>query len=99
MRILTFLDLDDTIFQTERKCPPGASLEVGAVNRAGEPLSFMTPAQKTLLTWLLSTTMVIPTTGRDAAALSRVRLPSGCRFSRGAIVNHGGTILRARWDA
>ena len=93
MRILTFLDLDDTIFQTERKCPPGTPLEVGAVNRAGEPLSFMTPAQKTLLTWLLSTTTVIPTTGRDAAALSRVRLPSGCGFSHGAIVNHGGTIL------
>lgn len=95
MRILTFLDLDDTIFQTQRKCPPDAVLEVGALSKTGEPLSFMTPAQKTLLEWLLSTTTVIPTTGRDAAALSRVQLPSGCRFAHGAIVNHGGTILQA----
>ena len=94
MRILTFLDLDDTIFQTERKCPPNVPLEVGARSKTGEPLSFMTPAQKTLITWLLRTTTVIPTTGRDAAALSRVQLPSECRFSNGAIVNHGGTILR-----
>ena len=93
MRILTFLDLDDTIFQTKRKCPPDVPLEVGAVSKTGEPLSFMTPAQRTLLEWLLRTTTVIPTTGRDAAALSRVQLPSECRFAHGAIVNHGGTIL------
>lgn len=95
MRILTFLDLDDTIFQTERKCPPDVALEVGAISRTGEPLSFMTPAQRTMLEWLLSTTTVVPTTGRDAAALSRVQLPIGCRFTHGAIVNHGGTVLKA----
>ena len=75
MRILTFLDLDDTIFQTERKCPPDVALEVGALSKTGEPLSFTTPAQRTLLEWLLGTTTVIPTTGRDAASLSRVQLP------------------------
>ncbi len=95
MRILTFLDLDDTVFQTKRKCPPDVPLEVGALSKTGEPLSFMTPAQRTMLGWLLSTTTVIPTTGRDAAALSRVRLPNGCRFTNGAIVNHGGTVLSA----
>lgn len=94
MRILTFLDLDDTVFQTARKCPLGQPLAVGAVSKTGEPLSFMTPAQRALLEWLLSTTTVIPTTGRDAAALSRVQLPAGHRFTHGAIVNHGGTVLK-----
>ena len=89
MDILTFLDLDDTVFQTRRKCPPGAPLAVGTVARDGAPLSFMTEPQRALVEWLVRTTTVIPTTGRSQDALRRVQIP----FEHGAILCHGGTIL------
>lgn len=89
MGILTFLDLDDTVFQTRRKCPDGVPLAVGAVARDGAPLSFMTEAQCALVDWLVRTTTVIPTTGRSHEALCRARIP----FDHGAIVDHGGVIL------
>lgn len=89
MGILTFLDLDDTVFQTRRKCPGGAPLVVATVSRDGSPLSFMTEAQRTLVDWLVRTTTVIPTTGRCHDALRRVQIP----FEHGAIVDHGGAIV------
>ncbi len=92
MSVVAFLDLDDSIFQTLPKCPPGARLEVAAVNRDGSPGSFMTPKQRRLVDWLLATTHVIPTTGRNLEAYRRVRIAfPGC-----AILNHGGTIVDAQ---
>lgn len=92
MGILTFLDLDDTIFQTRRKCPDDVPLLPATVGRDGAPLSFMAPSQRALVAWLLRTTVVIPTTGRNLEALERVQLP----FEHGAILSHGATIVDAR---
>lgn len=101
MKIVVFLDLDDTIFQTEHKCPAGENVRPVAVRRDGTPICFMTPKQRTLLDWLFRTTVVIPTTARNHDAFRRVDLP----FSQGAILNFGGSILGAdhqldsAWDA
>lgn len=88
-RPLVFLDLDDTLFQTRRK--NATALHVAAVDRAGQPLSFMTDAQAMLAAWLSVAARVVPTTGRNSEALSRV----GLDFSHGAICSFGGLIRRA----
>jgi hypothetical protein len=101
MRTYVFLDLDDTILQTRRKCPPGEALHPAAVARDGGPLSFMTERQRRLLGLLTEAATVIPTTARNLAAFRRVRLP----FSDLAILDFGGVILRPDgapdpgWDA
>ena len=90
MQIYVFTDLDDTLFQTLRKCPtPREELCVGSISRAGEPLSFLTKRQQTLFQLLDAQTCMIPTTARNEDAFRRVR-PS---FQHGAILNYGGTIL------
>ncbi len=88
MRPLIFLDLDDTLFQTLRKCPPG-DLTPAALDKLGEPLSFMAAHQCSFLEFLLNSADVIPTTGRNAAAYRRVQL----EFSGYSICSHGGLIL------
>ena len=88
-RPLVFLDLDDTLFQTRRK--NATAPHVAAVDRAGQPLSFMTDAQAMLAAWLSVAARVVPTTGRNSEALSRV----GLDFSNGAICSFGGLIRRA----
>ena len=107
MHILAFVDLDDTLFQTRRKCPPGP-LVPGAYGRDGTPLSFMSAPQQRFAAWLGDTALVIPTTGRDLAALRRVTLrwntttvdPTGDpalvnhAIINHAIINHGGSIVR-----
>lgn len=101
MRIVLFLDLDDTVFQTRPKCPPGATVRPAAARRDGTPVSFMTDAQATLADVLFRSATVIPTTARDLAAFRRVTLP----FGHAAILDFGGVVLlpggeldRA-WDA
>ena len=101
MRIVAFLDLDDTLFQTRPKCPDGEPIQAVAFRRDGTPLSFMTQRQRTLLdVWFRSAT-VIPTTARNRDALARVDLP----FNHAAILNFGGAVLLPggeldrTWDA
>lgn len=94
-RIIAFADLDDTLFQTLRKLPqPGpATLRAATLNTAGQPHSFMTPAQAALLDWLESSRVtVIPVTGRDPAAFARV----GLHFPGWRVLDHGLTILDAQ---
>ena len=91
MRPYVFLDLDDTLFQTRAKCPPGAELHVAASGPDGRPLSFMTEKQRALFDWLDASAAIIPTTARNLAAFRRVHLP----FRHGAILNFGGTVLDA----
>jgi hypothetical protein len=91
MRIVLFLDLDDTIFQTLPKCPGGEPVRPVAYHRDGTPLSYMTERQRTLLDWFLQSATVIPTTGRNRDAFRRVDLP----FAHGAILNFGGVVLLA----
>ena len=89
MRTLVFLDLDDTLFQTARKCPPGEEVTAVSFSKSGEPISYMTALQQYFLEWLGSDATLIPTTGRSLETFKRVRLP----FTGPAIVNHGATIL------
>ena len=89
MDALVFLDLDDTIFQTEGKCPPGEPLNPAARRRNGEVISHMTERQSRFLRMLRGLGTLIPTTGRNNAALSRVDLT----FESYRITNHGAVIL------
>lgn len=88
MRPLIFLDLDDTLFQTLRKCPSG-DLVPAALDKDGEPLSFMAAHQCSFLDFLLTSADVVPTTGRNVAAYRRVQL----KFTGYSICSHGGLIL------
>lgn len=91
--MVVFADLDDTLFQTLRKLPPEAQtgLTPATLGRDGQPHSFQTAAQRTLLELLQARAMVIPVTGRDPAAMSRVLLP----FESWRVCDHGLTILDA----
>jgi hypothetical protein len=91
MRAVTLVDLDDTLFQTRRKCPPDLPedrLMPLAFRADGAPSSFATPRQQAFIGWLAETTHLVPVTARSRAALSRVRLPFAA-----AICAHGGMIL------
>ncbi len=90
MTPIALVDLDDTLLQTRGKCPPGVELWPAATGRDGQPLSFMTPAQRALFAWLDATTRVVPVTARTLDAFQRVALP----FRHGAVLSFGGTVLR-----
>lgn len=91
---ITLVDLDDTLFQTRRKCPQGVDLTPYAFAADGSALSFATPAQVALIGWLEATTHVVAVTARSTNALLRSRL----RWSH-AIAAHGGVILAGGLDA
>jgi len=91
LRAIVLVDLDDTLFQTLRKCPadvPEGALVPLGFGRDGDPLGFATPRQTAFLTWLGEAALVVPVTGRSHDALSRVRIQYGA-----AICAHGGVIL------
>ncbi len=91
-QILVFADLDDTLFQTLRKLKPQQQrgLSPATLNTVGQPHSFSTPAQATLLGWLDQPNVtLIPLTGRDSTAMQRVLLP----FSSWQVMDHGLTML------
>jgi hypothetical protein len=90
-RVIALVDLDDTVFQTRRKCPPGIADEALTplgFARDGSPLSYATPQQMHFLQWLSETTHLVPVTARSLDAFRRVRLDH-----RAAICAHGGLIL------
>ncbi len=89
MRIVLFLDLDDTIFQTAPKCPADEARQPAAYRRDGTPLSFMTRQQRTFLDMWQRSATVIPTTARNLDAFRRVDLP----FDHYAILDFGGVVL------
>ncbi|MEE4375912.1 MAG: hypothetical protein V2J55_00140 [Candidatus Competibacteraceae bacterium] len=86
--VYIFTDLDDSLFQTGRKCPEQTSLFAAAMDRHGQTLSYFTGAQKLLLT-LFEQGTVIPVTGRNTTALERVHL----RFTNYCVTSHGALIL------
>ena len=91
MRAIAFVDLDDTLFQTIRKCP--ADVEHAALTplgylKDGSPLSYATPRQMSLIAWLTETTQFVPVTARGLDALRRVRIPFVA-----AVCAHGGVVL------
>jgi hypothetical protein len=101
VQVYTFLDLDDTLFQTLPKCPPGEPCRSVAVARDGTPLSYMTRRQARLFELLGGMGPIIPVTARNLDAYRRVDLP----FTGLAILDFGGVILRPDgtpdpdWDA
>lgn len=88
MRIVCFIDLDDTFLQTAPKCPAGEPVTPAAVDRTGRVISFMTAKQERLLRLLSEAAELVPATGRSVDALARVHL----RFSSFTITNHGATV-------
>lgn len=90
-RIIALVDLDDTLFQTRRKCPEDIAedrLTPLGFARDGSPLSFATPRQVRFLAWMAETAELIPVTARSRDALARAHVPH-----RTAICAHGGVIL------
>ncbi|MGO1490932.1 MAG: HAD hydrolase family protein [Psychrobacter sp.] len=90
------MDLDDTLFQTQRKIDAwnlptaeSANLVYATVNKQGEPLSFMSQRQSSLFNWLLSSTELIAVTARDRSEVQRVKLP----FDSWQVLTHGAIIL------
>ncbi|MCP5425213.1 MAG: hypothetical protein H6970_09115 [Gammaproteobacteria bacterium] len=88
--LFVFSDLDDTLFQTERKCPSQGIHRPAAVDRQGQTLSYFTAEQGVLLT-LIEQGTVIPVTGRNTAALERVHMS----FNSYRITSHGALITGA----
>ncbi len=89
MQRYLFLDLDDTLFQTLRKCPVDERLQARAFLPDGAANSFSTYKQQWLWQWFSEGFKVVPVTARDAGAFARVKLP----FSEEAVLNHGAVIL------
>ncbi len=90
------MDLDDTLFQTQRKIDawdlPNSNTEkliCASINKKGEPLSFMTARQANFFNWLLASTELIAVTARDTSEIKRVRLP----FDSWQVLTHGAIIL------
>lgn len=92
--IVVFLDLDDTIFQTKRKCNSENSLTPVTFGIDGNPISYMKPGQLLLWESLLQIATLIPVTARDIPAFKRVNL----NFNNGAIVDHGGIVILPTGD-
>lgn len=91
IRAIALVDLDDTLFQTLRKCPadvPPERLTALGFAKDGSALSYATPRQMQFLEWLAETTHLVPVTARSLDALRRARLPF-----RAAVCAHGGVIL------
>lgn len=86
-----FVDLDDTLFQSRRKCPDGVPLAPAAYLKDGTAHSFLTPLQLGVLEFLQREMVVIPVTARSVDAYARVRLG----FMDRAVVNYGGVILNS----
>lgn len=88
MKTIVFTDLDDTLFQTQRKISDAVGLVPATLDRDGLPHSFQTQSQQRLLRWL-ETAMLIPITGRNPQAFARVQM----RFDSWAVLDHGATLL------
>ncbi|GGJ39324.1 hypothetical protein [Deinococcus roseus] len=90
--MLIFTDLDDTLFQTERKLHLRQKSQEQATNvvqdGSGVKPTFMLEHQKKLLDWL-SHGEVIAVTGRDRRAFEALQIKWGSH----AILNHGATLL------
>lgn len=88
-RPLFFSDLDDTIFQTERKLSGEVSQATLAARALNDRHSYMSASQSAMMDWLLSSTRFIPVTARSTEALQRCTLP----FADYQICTNGAVIL------
>ena len=94
---IVFMDLDDTIFQTSRKCGSGV-LHPAALDAAGQPSSYLNPQQYYLLKLLEGRSWIVPTTARNLESFRRVQLSFAQTQGRGAILDYGGLILQPTGD-
>ena len=78
MEKFLFLDLDDTVFQTARKCASLKHASPASFNLAGEASSYFLPKQQRLLQDLSTQWRIIPTTARTQASYARVQLGVAC---------------------
>ena len=90
------MDLDDTLFQTQRKIDAWElpttepeNLVCATINKRGEPLSFMSQRQAVFFNWLFASTELIAVTARDRQEIKRVKLP----FNSWQVLTHGAVIL------
>ncbi len=86
------VDLDDTLFQTQRKMRDELGQipwRVGALDRQNQCRSFMTEEQAMLVDWLLEQADLIPVTARGTEEISRVTI----NFTSWAVTTHGAVIL------
>lgn len=84
-------DLDDTLFQTRRKCPadiPAERLTPASWTDDGEPSGYQTPRQRNLLEWMRQGE-VIPVTARSLIVTARTIVGIKGR----AICANGGVML------
>lgn len=86
---ILFTDLDDTLFQSLRKCPEEDGLVPVAYLKDGTAHSFQTQAQAKMLHSFMEDMIVVPVTARNMDAFKRVKID----FRHGAVINFGGTIL------
>jgi hydroxymethylpyrimidine pyrophosphatase-like HAD family hydrolase len=84
-----FVDLDDTLFQTPKKCREQSGLQPVAYLKDGSACSFSTARQRAFFDFAQRDMTLIPATARNHEAFSRVDLP----FSSYAIIDYGGVIL------
>jgi hydroxymethylpyrimidine pyrophosphatase-like HAD family hydrolase len=84
-----FVDLDDTLFQSSRKCAAEERLLPFAHSPDGAPNGFMTQRQQNAFSLLSSTMTMIPVTARDLNAFQRVRIG----VTPYAIIDFGAVIL------
>lgn len=89
MKKILFVDLDNTLFQTRRKCPEGADLAPAAYDESGRPRSFTTAEQRELIAFFQREMIVIPVTARGLSSFRRV----GLEFTSHAALDFGGLIL------
>ncbi|ESQ86567.1 hypothetical protein ABAC460_22910 [Asticcacaulis sp. AC460] len=84
-------DLDDTLFQTARKCPDGSAEGLRLMSRLadGSPSGYATRRQEHMLSWL-RIGQVIPVTARSRDVLARVDIEQAP-----AICGNGGCIIDA----
>lgn len=82
-------DMDDTLFQTERRRSIEQDSVAASYRVDGRPIGFMTGTQNKFVNWILKNSMVIPVTARDKEALGRISM----QFNYGAVCCHGGLVL------
>ncbi|MEO7692238.1 MAG: sucrose-6-phosphate hydrolase [Sphingomonas sp.] len=89
MKAVFLSDLDDTLFQTGRKCPDDVSgLKVMSTLADGSPSGYATPRQQAFLSWL-TTGQLIPVTARSTGVLARVDISQAP-----AICSNGGCVIQ-----
>lgn len=92
LRPITFVDLDDNLFQSLRKVPEdqhdGKILVAEALNGNN---SFQTLKQQNMFAWLSATTEMVPVTARSSRSFANVKLDFGNSYR---VVGNGAVVIK-----